>query len=247
MYMENKWHKKSIYSGLALALMINITACKKKTGEVNPEIITPKITPPSIVRGTLSDSSGKTLSTLSIANQVWMEEDLKVTTFNDGTPIPLISNDTVWSKLSTPGRCFYNNNASFASSKYGMLYNWSAVNSGKLCPIGWHVPSDNEWQILTNYLGSEAVAGGKMKEQGTANWKSPNTGGTNETNFGALPGGLRYPEGMFENFGKNVYWWSSTAEDTTRAWARGVSYDYGYAYRFSGPMKDGFCVRCIKN
>ena len=116
--------------------------------------------------------------------------NLKTTKYNDGTSIPNVTNDTSWSNLTTGAYCWYNNDVSY-KNPYGALYNWYAVNTGKLAPKGWHVPSDAEWTTLITYLGGESIAGGKLKEAGTTHWLSPNTEATNSTGFSALPGGRR--------------------------------------------------------
>jgi len=167
----------------------------------------------------VTDADGNIYSTVSIGKQVWMKENLKTTKYNDGTPIPNITDYTAWEALSTPSYCWYNNDAASYKAYYGALYNWYAVNTGKLCPTGWHVPIDIEWTILTTYLGGNGVAGGKLKETSTIYWWSPNTGATNETGFTALPGGERNYDGSYLDVGSYGRWWSSTAIRTsTRSW-----------------------------
>ncbi len=141
------------------------------------------------------------------------------------------------------------------SETYGKLYNWHAVNTGKLAPKGWHVPTDAEWTILTNYLGGESKAGDKLKEAGPVNWGTRNTGATNETGFTALPGGRRYCLGYFEYMGWQGYWWSSTrvgneAINTgSEAWYRRLYEEYSYVNRnyYYRDMEDGYSVRCVKD
>ena len=96
-------------------------------------------------------------------------------------------------------------------------YNWYVVNSGKLCPTGWHVPTYNEWTTLSDYLGGASIAGGKLKETGFTHWLSPNSGATNETGFTGLPGGIRYPE-KFDAIKDVGHFWSSTEGPSGRAW-----------------------------
>jgi uncharacterized protein (TIGR02145 family) len=143
---------------------------------------------------TAKDVDGNVYNTVTIGAQVWMAENLRTTKYNDGTSIPLVTDSTKWSDLSTPAHCWYNNDKASYKATYGALYNWYTVATDNLCPTGWHVPTTAEWQILKDYLGS-SVDGGKLKESGTTHWKSPNKGATNESGFTALPGGLPYLQG----------------------------------------------------
>jgi len=196
---------------------------------------------------TVRDKSGNTYNTIKIGDQLWLAENLKTTRYNDGDSIPLVTDNTEWSNLTTPGYCWYDNDEMTYGYFYGALYNWYAVNTGKLCPTGWHVPTDDEWTTLVNYLGGESVAGGKMKETGTVHWSSPNTGATNESGFTALPGGYRGDLAAFRNIGTHADWWYSTQSGTTDAWSRSLSYDVVNSYRNLRDMKYGFSVRCLKD
>jgi uncharacterized protein (TIGR02145 family) len=198
---------------------------------------------------TVKDDDGNSYTTVTIGTQVWMKENLKTTKYNDGTSIPLVTDATAWTNLSTPGYCWYNNDAANYKAPYGALYNWYTVNTGNLCPTGWHVPTDAEWTTLTDYLGGTSVAGGKLKEEGTVNWNSPNTGATNESGFTALPGsGRSYVDGIFDYIGDYGYWWSSTVSSTSYAWVRELSYDLTDIISGGrGHINYGFSVRCIKN
>jgi uncharacterized protein (TIGR02145 family) len=128
--------------------------------------------------GCVQDVEGHVYETVTIGSQTWMKQNLAATQLDDGTPIPLVEDDTAWISSSSFGYCYYENKSAFAS-KYGALYNWYAVATGKLCPAGWHVPSGGEWLVLIAALGGKDVAGGKLKEAGTAHWMPPNTGATN--------------------------------------------------------------------
>ncbi|MDZ7633244.1 MAG: fibrobacter succinogenes major paralogous domain-containing protein [Bacteroidales bacterium] len=157
------------------SLLLLAISCKKQNDEAE----------------TVTDSDGNVYKTLVIGTQIWLAENLKTTKFNDGSQIPFVSEETSWvATLTTPGYCYYDNNTA-NKSVYGGLYNWYAVETGKLCPKGWHVPSDAEWTTITNLFGGESVAGNALKEKGTAHWTSPNDGATNESGFTALPGGNR--------------------------------------------------------
>jgi uncharacterized protein (TIGR02145 family) len=115
------------------------------------------------------------------------------------------------------------------------------------CPDGWHLPSDAEWTELTDYLGGESVAGGKLKETGTTHWASPNTGATNETGFTALPGGYRFNFGAFSNIGIYGFWWSATESNATHAWYRDMFYGYCNVSRIDYNKEVGFSVRCLRD
>ena len=201
----------------------------------------------AVANGTVIYVDGNVYHTVAIGTQVWMVENLKTTKYNDGAAIPLVTDGTAWAALAAPGYCWFNNDSSSNKNTYGALYNWYTVNTGKLAPTGWHVPTDSEWSVLTTYLGGESVAGGKLKEAGTAHWNSPNTGATNETGFSALPAGCRLPTGSFyeiDNFGG---WWSSTVAYTTSTWGRYVAYNLALVDRSTSPKKQGFSVRCVRN
>jgi uncharacterized protein (TIGR02145 family) len=195
----------------------------------------------------VTDVDGNTYNTVAIGTQVWMTENLKTTKFNDGTDIPLVTDNTAWINLSTPGFCWFNNDETSYKSTYGALYNWFTVNTGKLCPAGWHVPTDSDWTTLSAFLGGDNITGGKLKEAGTIHWKSPNTGATNESGFTALPSGNRTDNAIFYDVGNFVYWWSSTASEGTSSWLRYLSYNYSTFNKVSYEKRSGFSVRCLKD
>jgi uncharacterized protein (TIGR02145 family) len=192
------------------------------------------------------DIDSNLYQTVTIGKQVWMSENLKTTKCNDGTPIPLITDNATWGKLTTPGYCWYSNDDKNKNS-YGALYNGYAVSTGKLCPSGWHVPSDSEWTILINFLGGEKIAGGKMKEKGTTHWKSPNSGATNDGGFTALPGGTRYTNGVFFTAKEIGYWWSASENNKLNAWYRSMYFKDSAVKRNYYDFTNGFSVRCIKD
>lgn len=198
---------------------------------------------PNIVK----DIDGNIYHTVSIGNQVWMVENLKTTRYNDGTAIPNVTDSTAWSKLSTPAYCWYNNDAASYKATYGALYNWYAVNTQKLCPKGWHVPTKTELDNLTNYLGGINIAGGKMKEAGTAHWQSPNSYATNESGFTGLPGGVMMPLGRCRSLGQQGYFWSSTDFDSIRAWEYNVDFESSAIFVFNPGKQGGVSVRCLKD
>jgi uncharacterized protein (TIGR02145 family) len=178
-----------------------------------------------------------------------MVENLKTTKYNDNTNITLVSDNANWAALSTPAYCWYNNEPT-NKKDYGALYNWHAVNTGKLCPTGWHVPTDAEWTILTTYLGGESIAGGKLKETGTTHWYEPNTGATNETGFKAVPCGSRSSDGTFESIDQiifDVYWWTPTTDVDYMAISRRVNYFDSICEPWELNKEHGMSVRCLKN
>jgi uncharacterized protein (TIGR02145 family) len=188
---------------------------------------------------TVTDIDGNVYHTVKIGNQIWMIENLKVTKYNDGTSIPNVTDNTIWGGLTTPGYCWYNNDTSY-KEPYGALYNWYAVNTGKLAPAGWHVPTDAEWLTL---LSSED--GGTLKEIDFSHWNSPNTGATNSSGFTALPGGRRYWNFVF--IGNNSYWWTTDSYNDDIAWSRMLFYDNISAPRNNNYKYEGCSVRCIKD
>ena len=227
-----------IYSVLMLGVLIILaSSCKK-------DDVT------SATKITNTDIDGNVYDTIKIGTQVWMIENLKVTRYNDGTAIPLVLDNTAWdfTNLTTDGYCWYNNDAPTYKNTYGALYNWYTVNTGKLCPTGWHVPTDAEWTTLTTYLGGESVAGGKLKEAGTTHWFAPNSGTNNESGFTGLPGGTRGGAG-FPSFGYEGYWWSSSEGDAGPggAWNRHLVYSGNHVYRENFYNRAGFSVRCLKD
>jgi len=202
-----------------------------------------KFEPKRIVK-VVTDYDGNVYPVVTIGTQTWMVGNLKTTKYNDGTAIPFVTDNTEWFSLTTPGYCWYNNDEAGYKNPYGALYNWHTVNTGKLCPTGWHVPTTYEWTTLTDYLGGESVAGGKLKEADTTHWDSPNTGATNESGFTALPGGSG--TGSFK-IGSLGHYWSSTENSSIEAWSRRMSYDNGGSYSSRNYKKHGFSVRCVKD
>ena len=195
----------------------------------------------------VKDIDGNIYHTVAIGTQVWMKENLKTTQYNDGTPIPLITDDLEWGELLTPGYCWYDNDEATNKLTYGALYNWYAVNTGKLCPIGWHVSTDADWKDLTNFINVEET-GGRLKAKGTNYWREPNKEATNVTGFTALPGGGRYDKSGFANSSGFGYWWSSDEAFTNEnGWYRELNFYSGFIYRDYFFKTNGFSVRCVKD
>lgn len=199
----------------------------------------------------IKDGDGNEYTSVKIGAQVWLVENLKTTKLNDGTNISLITDNTLWTNATGPAYCWFNNDIS-NRDLYGALYNWYAVNTGKLCPAGWHVPTDEEWSELTDLFGGEAVAGGKLKATGTVEggnglWNSPNLNATNESGFTALPGGDRITNGFIDQAGEWGFWWTSTEYSATQAWVRDIGSDFAEISRYRSVKTFGLSVRCIKD
>jgi len=214
----------------------------------------------------VTDADGNTYHTIQIGTQLWMVENLKTTKYNDGTKIPtikiIIGNE--FSKLLTPAYCWYKSDSVTFKNTFGALYNGYAVSTGKLAPMGWHVPSLDDWTKLSTYLGGDSIAGGKMKSTYTnvmdphewfisdGIWFKPNTGAINSSGFSGLPGGNIASYG-FANGGSIGFWWSST-EDTVFLPNSLYRISLGYTTRElninydNGAIKTfGFSVRCVKD
>ncbi len=197
--------------------------------------------------GSVSDIDGNNYYTVTIGTQIWMAENLATTKFNDGVAIPLIIDDTEWKNLTTSGFSWYNNDETTYRQNYGGLYNWHTTSSSKICPIGWHIPSNTEWTLLTDYLGGKLVAGGKIKETGMVLWDSPNTGATNESGFSAVPAGSRQQNAVFSEIGGYGFWWSNLDYSTTSAWYYFVGYKDIEVTEFLTGKQSGLSIRCLKN
>jgi uncharacterized protein (TIGR02145 family) len=187
---------------------------------------------------------------IEIGNQIWMKRNLNVSYFRNGDPIPEAKTSEEWEKAGKEGKpawCYYDNEPENGKI-YGKLYNWYAVNDPRgLSPVGWHVPSDGEWQELADNLGGKAVAGGKMKTIGATHWVSANEGATNSSGFSGLPGGYRYLNGDFDYLGYYGHWWSSTEGSSTIAWYRFLYYYSAGAGRYINSKELGFSVRCVRD
>jgi uncharacterized protein (TIGR02145 family) len=199
---------------------------------------------PNLSYGTVSDIEGNIYKTIQIGTQNWMAENLRTIKYNDGNSIPNVTDNDIWYGFESAAYCWYNNDGAIHKDIYGALYNYYTVNTSKLCPTGWHVPSDEEWTTLTTYLGGVNVAGGKLKETGTTHWNSPNSGATNESGFTALPGGSRYIGiGLFSDYEVRSSWWSATLPFLRLIWFDQITLD---RLTFGSPSY-GFSVRCVQD
>jgi uncharacterized protein (TIGR02145 family) len=239
----------SIFSLLIMGVFLVFSNSCKKDDDNNPTNgRTTALFNTGVTYGTMTDQDGNVYETVTIGTQTWMAENLRTTKYNDGSSITNVTSASEWEGLTTGAYCNYNNTSSNDTiATFGRLYNWYAVNTGKLAPAGWHVPTDAEWTTCTTYLGGTSGAGGKLKETGTTHWISPNTGATNETGFTALPGGSRNYDGTFVNIGIYGTWWSATEYNTYYAWFRYVGYGSSIVGRNSIRQEVGFSVRCVRD
>jgi len=232
-----------------VVLLVLSNSCKKKedNSSNNQAPNNGIIFNPNLTYGTMKDIDGNVYKTIVIGTQTWMAENLKTTRLSDGTPISLVTDSTAYFNLTTSGYCWYYNDAATYKNSLGALYNWYAVNTGKLAPAGWHVPTETEWKTLITYLGGDSIAGGKMKETGTIHWSPTNTGATNECGFTGIPAGERGYGGEFGFIGHEGSWWSSTPWNNSASY-RLLSYDNTRVYRdFHDYPTIGISIRCIKD
>jgi len=235
---------------------IGFTTISSFTVTTKPNIVA------SVNYGTVTDQNGNSYKTVVIGTQTWMADNLRSLSYNDNTTIPVIAVDTTWNNLITAATCTYSNTSNGDSIKrFGRLYNWYAVNSGKLCPLGWHIPSETEWVTVTKYLMDNGYGYGGTGEKiaksiaSTSGWQTStqagevgnNQGSNNKSGFSATAGGQKNEDGTFVSIGNNAYWWSST------------ELNYGFAYYHSinsysavvdtvlNHKSVGLSVRCVKN
>jgi len=199
-----------------------------------------------IVGTPVSDADGNSYPNIGIGKLYWMTKNLRTTKYNDGSKIPSVKKDSLWNTLTTPGYCWYGNDSTANSNTYGALYNWYTVNTNKLCPSGWRIPSSDEIAELFDYLGGASDAGKFLKESGTAHWNNPNAG-TNKFGFTALPGGNRTPEGIFDFKGVQGNWWTASNYSTLTATYFYMLYNYNNSFQSFIHKKNGMSVRCVKN
>jgi uncharacterized protein (TIGR02145 family) len=205
---------------------------------------------------TIKDIDGNIYSTALIGDYWWMTENLKSAKFNDGSNIPCVKDQSIWLRFDSSAYCYYQNNENYADT-LGFLYNWYAVNSGKLCPTGWRVPTDNEWMQIegtadTKYSTNDSIwyklglrgfdAGQRLKS--VKGWRKGVTG-TDDLGFSALPGGERLSR--YYAGGSSGFWWTSSEASSSSAYYRSLIYSFELVARDTHPKRMGFSVRCIKN
>ena len=235
---KKKSNPIGIIIGLALILGIGYLILNGNAGTKNEEA------------QTITTKNEITFNSVIIGNQDWQAKNLDVDRFRNGDEIPQVRSAAEWEqagKEGLPAWCYFENDDENGKI-YGKLYNWYAVNDSRgLAPEGWHIPTDEEWTILTDYLGGEEVAGGKMKITGTTYWESPNEEATNESGFSALPGGYRYSDGSFYNIRNFAFFWSATEYDYNYAWFRYLNNFNGIVNRSFNIESVGASVRCLRD
>jgi len=197
----------------------------------------------------VTDIDGNSYGIVVIESKKWMKANLKTSQYNDGTLIPNITSSSDWLKLTTGAYCWYDNDIN-NKNPYGGLYNWFAINTGKLCPKGWHVPTHSEWLDLAYAVGGPEVAGGKLKA--TINWIQPNIGATNEFGFTAYPGGVRYVgdtyvSGEFYGIGSGGHWGSISEYSTNEFITIDLHSESGILFDDHCDKRRGVSIRCIKD
>lgn len=246
--------KKCLRNHLILVISICITSIPFLiSGCSNPQVI--------IETGSVTDIDGNVYETVKIGKQWWMAENLRVTNYQDGTPILKVIDGKEWTELTTSAYCAYENDYENIIP-YGLLYNWYAtVDERNICPEGWHVPTDEEWKELEMHLGmSQEDAdgtslrgkdiGGMLKQTGIEYWKEPNTGATNVTGLSIIPSGVRPGDtaysGQFSYKGFRAPIWTSSEQDENSGLHRTILYNHSDIDRLVHGKADGLSVRCIQ-
>jgi uncharacterized protein (TIGR02145 family) len=229
--------------------------------------VTPAPPPSACPTATIS-YNGYTYTTVGIGNQCWMAENLRTSKYSDGTDIPDETfNNNLWGELTYGARTEYQDVIGYVSD-YGYLYNWYAAkgiitdggtSTNNICPTGWHVPTDSDWNKLVKSIDSAAdtsaisgvqssTVGGNMKSMGTTYWSSESTGTNNSSGFSALPGGYRENGGFFDLIRATAWFWSATEYDNSNAWYRYLSHNNGSVGRYNDVSKSvGASVRCLRD
>jgi uncharacterized protein (TIGR02145 family) len=207
--------------------------------------------------GSVSDQDGNVYKTIEIGSQEWMAENLKVSHYRNGDLIQIVSDGAIWENLSTGATCWYDNDSISYHCPYGKLYNWFAVvDNRNVCPTGWHLPTDAEWNTLIGHIDptylpnstyQSQTAGGEMKSTGIQYWLSPNSVASNASGFSGIPGGVRDPLGSFLHLGVVGLWWSSTEPSPGFAWSRELGYALGVVARDGKDTRGALSVRCVRD
>lgn len=223
---------------LGLLFFIFIISCSKSDNEqIQEDPIT------------MIDNSGNTYTTIKIGNAVWTQKNLTATKFLNGDIIPQIQDASTWNSTNSPAWCYYNFDPAYSS--YGKFYNWFAASDSRdIAPLGWHVASKSEFESLSQILGGDTVAGGKLKSTNLNDWSTPNTGATNQSQFSAIGVGIINENGLFENsFGKYAGFWTQTSHETNYflGYSAKLYYDSSVITNGAEDRKKGYAIRCVKN
>lgn len=227
------------YTIILAGLVICLSACKKKDTELPP-------------LPTITDIDGNIYKTVTIGTQEWMAENLRTTTYNDGSDIPNVEDNTEWTSLTNGAYCWFDNDIANKAT-HGALYNWRAIESNKICPSGWHVPSTDEWTTLRDYIAEEGgfttskVAYALKSKSGWYN----DGNGSDHYRFNALPSGYRMQRnGAFHDIDKDAYFWSSTPQNVPeedQSIGRYIQYQGRILYTFWFEPRHGASIRCVKD
>lgn len=212
-------------------LLLNIGGCKKDIKSFDCEMMTVK------------DIDGNEYQTVKIGSLCWMQENLKTTKYNNNQSIPTSLTNAEWVNDTEGAMAIYNDDADLEDI-YGRIYNWNAVNTGKLCPKGWRVPTEEEWDDLITELGGEVLAGGKLKAVSML-WDAPNTGASNESEFTALPAGLKFNNGSYDLLGEYTSFWSATSITENESWAYSLISTNEEISKDNASKRSGLSCRCV--
>ncbi len=207
---------QTIFFATTLILIALSAACNKYEWTLDYPIIFNG----EIQYGSVTDIEGNIYKTVHIDDKWWMAQNLSTALFNDGDSVPNVVKDLEWASIDEAAYCWYENDMELFGETFGALYNWHAAASEKLCPAGWHVPSDSEWSSLVSFIGGMNTAGTKLREISDTHWGMSESKATNEFGFTAIPGGVRFSSGMFAEIGGYAYWWSSTEDTVITDWSR---------------------------
>jgi len=234
-----------------LSLLISFTylGCNKDKNDTLEETLLNK----DLHYGEVSDLDGNIYATIKIGNQNWMAENLRTSHYANGDLIPNVPESNEWINLTSGAWVHYENNPEL-NALHGKLYNWHAIQNAKgICPKGWHVPSNEEWNTLLNYLGGKEIAGGKLKSKLLNAWafhfngQSTESEPNNESGFSSVASGSRSVDGMFGLMSFRATYWSSNEYSASDAYTREIFWNGDAAGSFNEYKKNGYSCRCVQN